>query len=140
MNAKRIAVVALALALTACAHDAARHEMAPRRPDWKLPNVQVIGDKYLVVDQEPIIVPSGSRDDIAFVLQHDSDYAFYRDGVVVSAPKGEFDCRVQAGGQRVVCRNRHSNPPTDPKTYKYMIQVARPGAKPITLDPFVVND
>lgn len=134
MEPKRtiLSCVALATALAGCAPG--MH--LGRGPDPHHPNVSVAAGGHIVVDQEPIIVPKGQRDFmITWRLPEGSGLSFPRDGIVVVAPPGEFDCKVVQGGERFTCKNRNSGK----GRYKYTIKVLDQGRPLEPLDPFIVN-
>lgn len=124
-----------------------------RQPVPTLPNIFVVNNRFLVVDQEPIRItgrdvgPNG-RVTIAWALAAGSPYTFTDKGIAwVSGPNRERDkpvdlkCGVQ-GAQRKVfeCSYR---PSPGRSVFKYTInaenrQNPREPVEP--LDPFVVND
>ena len=132
---KKIVVVTavLALGLTACAQNQPRTEI---KRDPHAPNVHVVAGKYIVVDQEPIVIEKGDSDDrIIWQLPLNTTYTFPADGIVIKDGGVVFKCNVEANGKRFVCKNNKT-----PGMYKYTIKVMD-GAKTLQpLDPFVLND
>ena len=130
MTLRPIIVVAMVLALAACARMAP--PIDPRTP--RATGVAVVDNKYLIVDQEPIIV-RGSAVVLTWRLDADSAYRFPERNAItfVKAPEGEFRCNTTGNGRQVQCTDRGT-----PGQYKYVITVTR-GSETLTLDPFIWN-
>ena len=130
MTLRPLVVVAIVLALASCAR------MAPpgdtRSP--RATGVDVIEGRYLVVDQEPVVV-RGPSVVLIWRLDADSSYRFPDAGAIVfpKAPEGEFRCNTNGNGRQVQCIDRGT-----PGEYKYTITVTR-GSETLKLDPFVYN-
>ena len=132
MNRALMTAVVVAVGLAACA------EMPRSRttPDPARPQVTVVGGKYIVVDQEPIVVPKGQRDfRILWQLPGGSSYRFPRDGIVISDAKDQFRCGLEQDGIAYACVYRNATP----GRYKYTIKVADAG-RILELDPTIVSD
>jgi hypothetical protein len=130
MTLRPLVVVAIVLALASCAR------MAPPG-DTRSPRdtgVDVVENKYIVIDQEPIIV-HGSAVVLKWRLDAGSGWLFPPTNAIVfrDAPAGEFDCRTIADGKQVVCIDRGTR-----GKYKYDVTVVR-GSETLKLDPFVWN-
>ncbi len=106
-------------------------------PNPANPMVTVVSGRYIVVDQEPIVVPKGARDfTITWELPRATAYTFSEDGIVIADGRDEFKCNREAGRTRFTCVNRNSRP----GRYKYTIKVMD-GDKPLPpLDPIIIND
>jgi hypothetical protein len=128
---KSIVLVAVSmLVLAACAGN-----VFVTKPDPHNPSVSVVSG-YIVVDQEPIVVPKGERDfSIVWQLAKDSPYSFPDDGIVVARGEDEFRCRREANNQRFTCLFRNSKP----GKYKYTIKVLDGTRLLEPLDPTIVN-
>jgi len=132
---KTVLVAAVfALALAGCAHYPGHHR-GERAPDPHNPRVIVTGT-YIVVDQEPIVIPKEDREPIVWQLPKDSRYTFPENGIVIDKAGDEFSCSVEQDKHRFVCRNRH----TKPGKYHYTIRVMDGERQLNTLDPIVMND
>ncbi|HEX4943282.1 MAG TPA: hypothetical protein VFV55_02950 [Usitatibacteraceae bacterium] len=137
MKTRKNALIGLALifGLTACAHERVTHF---GRPDPHNPRVHIAAGSFVVVDQEPIYVSLKEKNFlITWHLPAVSGYVFPDDGIVIAKPDGEFDCKVQPGGERFSCTFRNSKP----GRYKYTIKVLdrEKGKLLEPLDPFIVN-
>jgi hypothetical protein len=130
MKRSAVLVVVSMLVLAACAGNP-----FVRKPDPHNPSVSVVSG-YIVVDQEPIVVPKGQYDfSIVWQLAKDSTYSFPDDGIVVARGEDEFKCKPEADKQRFTCVFRNSKP----GKYKYTIKVLD-GTKLLEpLDPTIVN-
>ena len=134
---KTILVAAVAgLMLSACASHHPPHARMIK-PDPHNPNVYVVDDKYIVVNQEPIYIRKDDKKAIIiWQLPKDSQYSFPEDGIVIAKPDREFECNLEGDKQRFRCKFENSKP----GRYKYTIKVIG-GAGPIKpLDPYIVND
>ncbi|HEY2862357.1 MAG TPA: hypothetical protein VGK37_01885 [Casimicrobiaceae bacterium] len=122
--------VASSLVLAGCASNAFVRGINPHNP-----NVSVV-EGYIVVDQEPIVVPKNEKDFlIVWQLSRGSAYSFPDDGIVVARSEEEFKCHPEADKQRFSCVFRNSKP----GKYKYTIKVLD-GLRPLRpLDPTIVN-
>ena len=122
-----------ALVLTACASNM----RVVRTPDPHYPNVTIAGGKYIVVNQEPIVIPNNEKDTwITWQLPVDSTYSFPADGIVIANAGDEFKCNLEADKKRFACKDKNSKS----GKYKYTIKVID-GSKPLEpLDPFIMND
>jgi hypothetical protein len=100
-----------------------------------------------VVDVQPDALCLADNSPIIFTLRTDG-YTFPATGAITfdrdPLPRpGEFDCRSEPPSgpmafRRVKCDNKHSNPSSDPKRYKYTVHVLK-GSTPLQKDPFIVN-
>jgi hypothetical protein len=138
MNAKNIAVVALALALAACAGVKADGPMVSAG-NPKNPIVRVSAG-MITVDQEVKRFKKHEKDFlITWTLDAPSGYKFPAKGIefVDSNPGNEIvDCR-KVSDTVFTCRNMHRKP----GAYKYNVNVLDPqGAALTPLDPFILND
>lgn len=106
--------------------------------DPSRPMVSVVGDKIIVVDQEPLVFGPDQKDvTIVWSLPSDSKYRFPKDGIVVDKPGEEIvRCQPLDGGLRYSCLNRNSTP-TQVK-YSYTIRLMA-GDRAIASDPTIVN-
>lgn len=134
---KNIVVFALAVALAGCAgHHPGDKSIGARALDSRNPGVQVVDEKFIVVDQEPLYFGRGAKDVvITWQLPADSKYRFPKDGISIRNAGEEFvRCHPEQNGLRFACVNRN----TKPGTYKYSIAVeGTPAVQP--LDPTIVN-
>ena len=130
MTLRRIIVVALVLAIAGCARMAP--PIDPRTP--RATGVDVVDNRHIVVDQEPIIV-RGSSVVLIWRLDAHPTWRFpERDAITFpKAPPGEFRCNTTGNGRQVECTDRGT-----PGEYKYTITVTR-GSETLKLDPFVYN-
>ena len=133
MKTSALVAVALTFGLTGCVH----HMRAESKPDPFNPNVSVVEGKYIVVNQEPIIIPRNDKDKtITWNLPKDSPYSFPADGIVIDNAGEEFKCHLGEDKKKFACKNKNSKP----GKYKYTVKVMD-GAKPLEpLDPVIVND
>jgi hypothetical protein len=121
-----------AIVLAACASQAQIKKMDPHNP-----NVSVVGGKYIVVDQEPIIISNNEKDTwITWQLPADSTYSFPDDGIVITNAGDEFKCNLEAGKKRYACKDKNSKH----DKYKYTIKVMDGSKLLDPLDPVIVND
>ena len=133
-------IVAVAVAaLAGCAQMDAKWggDTSMRRPpDPHSPWVFVVQDRYLVVDQEPIVVPRDQRDFvITWSLPKASPYTFSENGIRIAGAGDEFKCGLESDRQKYVCHFRNSKQ----GRYKYTIDVVGGPAKVEPLDPFIMN-
>ena len=106
-----------------------------RPPDPHSPWVFVVEDKFLVVDQEPIVVPREQRDFvITWSLPKGSGYSFAENGIRIAEAGDEFKCAPGPDRQKFICEFRNSKR----GRYKYTINVSGP-SKVEALDPFIMN-
>ena len=134
MKKTALVAVALTFGLSGCAH---HHMRTESKPDPFNPHVSVVDGKYIVVNQEPIIIPRKDKDKtITWHLPKDTPYSFPADGIVIDKGDDEFKCNVEADKKKFACKNKNSKP----GKYKYTIKVMD-GAKPLEpLDPIILND
>ncbi|MBA3254367.1 MAG: hypothetical protein H0T67_08940 [Burkholderiaceae bacterium] len=105
-------------------------------PDPTRPQVAVVADRFIVVNQEPLVFLSGQRNvTITWQLPKDSKFRFARNGITVDRAEGEIDCapRVE-GALEFSCINRH----TKPGKYSYTIRLE--GARQLVSDPYIMNE
>ncbi len=123
-------------------HPGMRGDMGPGvwRANPNFPNVDVINDTHIVVDQEPIFIPRNFTDKrITWQLPRDSRYRFDRENGVTVGPevssghRAFSECRPEMNELRYTCRNDGT-----PGSYKYTIRVTGPASVP-PLDPFIRN-
>lgn len=129
--------VLLAAATTLLLSGCAWNLPESRKVNPHYPGVFVVDDKYIVVDQEPIVFARGMQNvRITWQLPPDSRYRFPRDGISFRDAGDEIaDCHPEQSGVRFSCLNKHSRP----GKYKYTIKLdGSPAVQP--LDPTVVND
>ena len=110
------------------------------RANPNFPNVDVINDTHIVVDQEPIFIPRNFTDKrITWQLPRDSRYRFDRENGVTVGPevssghRAFSECKPEMNELRYTCRNDGT-----PGSYKYTIRVTGPASVP-PLDPFIRN-
>lgn len=124
-----------------------------RQPVPRLPNVFVVGNRYLVVDQEPIRITKrdvgqDGRVTISWALAAGSPYTFTDKGITLApGPNRERDtpvdlkCGVQGAPRKVYeCSYR---PSPGRSIFKYTITATnRENSREVLepLDPYVVND
>ena len=125
-------IAVVTVALSGCPGDM----RMSRSPDPHAPNITVASGGYIVVDQEPIVVPKSEKDFvIVWQLPRDSVYTFPEDGIVVARGDDEFKCNLEGGRQRFTCRFRNSKP----GIYKYTIKVMESTKLLEPLDPHIAN-
>lgn len=128
MTLRPLVVVAIVLGLASCAQMNPRDTHSPRATA-----VDVIEDKYIVVDQEPIVVHGA---DIVLIWRVDASqtWRFPQSNAIVF-PDGTavFRCNTNGNGTQVQCVDRGT-----PGKYKYNITLTR-GSETLKLDPFVWN-
>jgi hypothetical protein len=100
------------------------------------PQVEIVNDAVIVVDQEPIFIPGSYIDKKVTweIVPANSRYTF--ESVRVDADSGVVaftDCAVIASGKKAKCENNGK-----PGKYKYTIKVTGPAAVP-ELDPWIWN-
>lgn len=105
-----------------------------------LTKVRVVADKYVVLDQHPIVVPradTGGR--IVWELPAQGPWRFGSDSVAIDG--GQFlGCNVQAQGLRYACTDKQ---PRKPELYPYRLTVyngTAANAKAIFVDSSVQNE
>ena len=128
MALRPLVVVAIALALASCAQINPRTTGSPRAT-----NVDVVEDKYIVVDQEPVIVRGA---DVVLLWRVDSSQTWrFPQANAMVFPDGAavFNCNTNGNGTQVQCVDRGT-----PGKYKYSVTLVR-GNETLKLDPFVWN-
>jgi hypothetical protein len=116
-------------------HGAAGYQAVP---DPTRPQVFVVGDRYPVVNQEPLVfLRGGGEVTIVWQLPPESKYRFPANGIVIEGKQDEIvRCGPRNEGLEFTCLNRH----TQPGKYKYTIRVQE-GSRPLEpLDPVIYND
>lgn len=138
MKKSGLVAVALALGLTACAQMRAVEMGGVRtQPNPHAPNVYVVGGKYIVVDQEPIVVHGKNVWIVWQLPDRPSPYRFPANGIVITNPGGEIiNCQVVEDGYRFRCFDKNSKP----QRYKYTINVTDGTNLLDPLDPVIAND
>ena len=133
MKKQLLSYIACVLALSGCS--LFQKDSTP--PDPTRPQVTVVGDRYIVVNQEPLVFLKGQQNvTITWQLPKDSKYRFARNGITVDKAEGEIDCRAGAGGTlEFSCINRH----TKPGKYSYVIRLLD-GSRQLASDPFIMNE
>jgi hypothetical protein len=139
MKRTLLIVAAMATLLAGCAgrpyggHDDGRMS---RRFDSTRPWVAVVGNKYIVVDQEPLLFREDQKDvTITWSVPGNSKYRFPKDGIVVEKPGDEIvRCQPMDDGRRFTCLNRN----TREGKYAYTIKLVG-GDRTIVSDPTIVN-
>jgi len=123
-------------------HPGMRGDMGPGvwRANPNFPNVDVINDSHIIVDQEPIFIPRNFTDKrITWQLPRDSRYRFDRENGVTVGPevssghRAFSECKPEMNALRYTCKNDGT-----PGSYKYTIRVTGPASVP-PLDPFIRN-
>jgi len=128
MTFRPLVVVAMVLSAAACAQMSPRDTHSPRGTA-----VDVVEDKYIVVDQEPIVVHGA---DIVLIWRIDSSqtWRFPQSNAIVFADGAAvFRCNTNGNGTQVQCVDKGT-----PGKYKYNITVTR-GSETLKLDQFVWN-
>ncbi len=123
------------LVLASCAHQ--RFEHRHRAMDPLRPLVNVVGGRFIVVNQEPLVFLKDQRDvAITWQLPPGSNLRFARDGIVIDKAGDEFvNCGPRDDGLMFSCTNRH----TKPGKYSYTIRLLD-GEKRIQSDPTIMNE
>ena len=108
----------------------------PSPPDPTRPQVAVVADKFIVVNQEPLVFLKDQRNvTITWQLPKDSKFRFAPNGITVDRAEGEIQCPTRGeGGREFSCINRH----TKPGKYSYTIRLE--GAQKLVSDPFIMNE
>jgi hypothetical protein len=116
---------------TAVAQDKGKHF------DPHNPKVVVVG-KYVVVDQEPIVIEKGDkRTDITWELPPaPSPYRFKDDGIAIDADQF-LGCRVVAGGFKYACTDKAGR---TTRKYPYRITIYGADGKSMISDASVQNE
>jgi hypothetical protein len=139
MKQSTLILAAAVLMLSGCAQTDGKWggDTSMRRPpDPHSPWVFVVQDKYIVVDQEPIVVPREQRDFvITWSLPKGSPYAFAENGIRISEAGDEFNCGLDSDRQKYTCQFRNSKR----GRYKYTINIVGGPNKIEALDPFIMN-
>ena len=133
-----VAAVAAA-AFAACAAGALAAVQSKPNPANQHHKVRIIADKYVVVDQEPIVVMGDDHGKIVWELPpKPSPYRFKEDGIAIDADQF-LGCRPVADGLQYECTDRT---PRNRKLYPYRITVHGPdkNAEPLIADAAVQND
>jgi hypothetical protein len=109
-----------------------------RPPDPSRPQVAVVGDRFIVVNQEPLVFLRDQRNvTITWQLPKDSKYRFAPQGISIEK-KGEREIECPArleGGLEFSCLNRH----TTMGKYSYTIRLMD-GKRLLESDPFIYNE
>lgn len=133
MNKSAFVATVSALVLTACANN----PLTVRKIDPHTPNVNVVDDKYIVVDQEPIIILKHEKNTwITWQLPPNSPYNFPVDGIVIANAGDEFKCNREANLKRFACMDKNSKS----GEYKYTIKLMDGPQALKPRDPIIVND
>jgi hypothetical protein len=157
---KTAALLALVtgVALSGCAQVGTRSVLCPPCvPNPVAPVVFVSYDKYIVVDQEPIVIAPGNHDPIVWTIPDNIPFTFpdakeesqvgkgisfkedppraneSKKGAIEDQPV--FKCSATENPKQYRCTNAHPGP----GRYKYTIRVIGNGNKVLELDPWVVN-
>ncbi len=106
-------------------------------PNPANPKVTVASGRYIVVDQEPIVIPKGAKNfAITWELPITTGVTFPDDGIVITDGGDQFKCSREAGRTRFTCIASN----TRSGRYKYTIKVME-GEKALPpLDPIIIND
>jgi hypothetical protein len=109
MGKSLVVAVSVSLLLSACAAgrigDSGYSRFLVSEPLPAKPNVFVRGDRYLVVDQEPIVV-AGDAEVVTFALDAAGPWTFPREGAIAVSPLREgraanvADCAVTGAANR----------------------------------------
>ena len=114
-------------------------KVAAPSPDPTLPQVTVVADRFIVVNQEPLVFLKDQRNvTIVWQLPKDSKYRFQeRNGIDVErSAEGEIvECRTRSGGLEFSCVNRH----TKFGKYRYTIRLTH-GPGKLESDPSIYNE
>lgn len=102
--------------------------------------VRVVADKYVTLDQHPIVVPKAdTQGRVVWELPAQGPWRFSSDSVAIDG--GQFlGCNVQAQGTRYACTD-HS--PRKPELYPYRLTIyngTAANAKAIFVDSSVQNE
>jgi hypothetical protein len=141
-------VIGIVLVLAGCAsprvgtegYDAA----LVRKPDPMLPNLFVVDDRFIVIDQEPIHARvRDGKVSIAWALPFPSDFSFPDDRAIVlfgsesnPLPK-DLSCGIVGRAARVfTC----TYTPSGRARWKYSVRVKKGSTELERLDPWVFND
>lgn len=138
MNKAMLISTAMTAGFVACAGVGTTYaEDKGRHFDPHSPKVVVVG-KYVVVDQEPIVIlKDDKRTDITWELPPaPSPYRFHDDGIAIDADQF-LGCRVVAGGLKYACTDK---PGRSVKKYPYRITVYNADNKPMSSDASVQNE
>ena len=133
MKKQLLSYIACVLALSGCS--IFHKDSTP--PDSTRPQVTVVADRYIVVNQEPLVFLKGQRNvTITWQLPKDSKFRFASNGITVDRAAGEIECPTRAaeGGLEFSCINRH----TKPGKYSYTIRLE--GPQKLVSDPFIMNE
>lgn len=135
MKKQLLSYIACVLALSGCSI----FDKDSTPPDSTRPQVRVVADRFVVVNQEPLIFLRDQRNvTITWQLPKDSKYRFARDGISVEKKaEREIDCPAQPPSLEFSCVNRH----TRNGKYSYTIKlVDSTGARGPEIDPFIYNE
>ena len=127
-------VVACALLLSGCSLFSS--DFSP--PDPTRPQVTVVADRFIVVNQEPLVFLKDQRNvTITWQLPRDSKYRFQPNGIDVEEKgRGEIiECGARSEGLEFSCLNRH----TKPGKYSYTIRLID-GSRRLASDPSIYNE
>jgi len=133
MKRQLLSYIACVLALSGCS--IFYKDSTP--PDPTRPQVAVVADRFIVVNQEPLVFLRGQRNvTITWHLPKDSKFRFARNGITVDRAEGEIDCPPRAeGGLEFSCINRH----TKPGKYSYTIRLLGASGE-FKSDPHIFNE
>ena len=132
MKKQLVIYAACVLALSGCS--IFHKDSTPPNPTR--PQVVVVADKFIVVNQEPLVFLKDQRNvTITWQLPKDSKFRFAPNGITVDRAGGEIECPTRGeGGREFSCINRH----TKPGKYSYTIRLE--GAQKLVSDPFIMNE
>ncbi len=139
MRTMQMGAAALILAVAGCASHATSPTVAAGGGDKRNPDVTVVGGD-IQVNPEPLHFLKGEKGTIVWHLRT-KDYKF-AERCVVFEPKaaGEIeDCRRRSD-TTCTCENRHLREGPPSTMYKYEVRLLDASNKPLSKDPFVVND
>lgn len=124
-----------------------------RQPQPRLPNVFVVGNRFLVVDQEPIRITKrdvgqDGRVTISWALPAGTPYVFTERGIgITPGPNRERDtpvdlkCSVQGAPRKIFECSYRPSPGRSVFKYTITAQNRENSREPVeALDPYVVND
>ena len=133
MKKQLLSYVACVLALSGCSI----FHKDSTAPDPTRPQVMIVADRFIVVNQEPLVFLKGQRNvTITWHLPKDSKFRFARNGITVDRAEGEIDCPPRGeGGLEFSCINRH----TKPGKYAYTIRLMD-GSRQVVSDPTIMNE
>jgi len=142
MSKFSFAAAGLAIVLTGCVDTPAYREFGVRTASVASASVQVVGDKFIVVSQEPIFVRQDQANTITWSLPQGGTYWFPNTN---QNPGIEFDnprmpntrCDLLNNDKwTYVCTYNKANR----AKYPYTIRVTKNGTDILKSDPTVMND